>query len=258
MALDLAGLNRVSELSRVPEHLAVIMDGNGRWAKQRGLPRVEGHRRGERTVREIVQACGELGIRYLTLYTFSAENWRRSEEEVTALMRLIEFVARKEIHDLHRKNVRLKVLGRLEELPRSLQAELHRDMELTANNTGLNLNLAINYGGRAEIVDAARRLAERCRRGTLVPDDITEELLAREMYNPEMPDPELLIRTGGEMRLSNFLLWQAAYSEIWVTDTLWPDFGTDELKRSLEWYRARERRFGGVMEPQGVLATAGA
>jgi undecaprenyl diphosphate synthase len=254
MALDLADLNRSSDLNRVPEHIAVIMDGNGRWANQRGLPRVEGHRRGERTVRDTVEACGELGIRHLTLYTFSAENWRRSEEEVSALMRLIEFVARKEIHELHRKNVRLKVLGRLEELPRTLRAELDRDMELTRDNTGLNLNLAINYGGRAEIVDAAKRLAERCSRGTLLPDDITEELLAREMYNPEMPDPELVIRTGGEMRLSNFLLWQAAYSEIWVTDTLWPDFGRQELVRALDWYRTRERRFGGVMEPEAALA----
>src|SRR5688572_13305821 len=159
MALDLADLNRASELNRVPDHIAVIMDGNGRWANQRGLPRVEGHRRGERTVRDTVEACGELGIRHLTLYTFSAENWRRSEEEVTALMRLIEFVARKEIHELHRKNVRLRVLGRLEELPRTLRAELDRDMELTRGNTGLNVNLAINYGGRAEIVDAAKRLA---------------------------------------------------------------------------------------------------
>jgi undecaprenyl diphosphate synthase len=251
MALDLAELNGGTERNRVPEHVAIIMDGNGRWANQRGLPRVEGHRRGERTVRDVVEAAGELGIHHLTLYTFSAENWRRSEEEVTALMRLIEFVARKEIHELHRKNVRLKVLGRLEELPRTLRAELDRDMELTQNNTGLNLNLAINYGGRAEIVDAAKRLAERCRRGSLVPADITEELLAREMYNPEMPDPELVIRTGGEMRLSNFLLWQAAYSELVFVPIHWPDFDKAALESAIAEYARRERRFGGLAAKTG-------
>ena len=247
MSLQLPSMNR--PVNRVPEHVAIIMDGNGRWAKQRSLPRVEGHRRGERTVREVVEQCGQVGVRHLTLYTFSAENWRRSQEEVSALMRLIEFVARKEIHELHRKGVRLRVLGRLHELPISLQDELERDVQLTRENTGLNLNLAINYGGRAEIVDAARRLAERVARGNLQPDDITEELLAREMYNPDMPDPELVIRTGGEARLSNFLLWQSAYSEIWVTPTLWPDFSRRDLDEALAWFSTRERRFGGVLEP---------
>ena len=233
--------------SRVPRHIAIIMDGNGRWARQRSLPRVEGHRRGEHTVREVVETCGELGVEHLTLYTFSAENWRRSEEEVGALMRLIEFVARKEIHELHRKGVRLRVLGRLHELPLSLQEELERDVQLTRENTGLNLNLAINYGGRAEIVDAARKLAERVRSGAIDPADINEETFARELYCPEMPDPDLLIRTGGDMRISNYLLWQIAYSELWVTDTLWPDFGRGELAQAIRSYQSRERRFGAVL-----------
>ncbi|HEU4753037.1 MAG TPA: polyprenyl diphosphate synthase, partial [Armatimonadota bacterium] len=210
---------------------------------------VEGHRRGERSVHEVVEYCGDLGVEHLTLYTFSAENWRRSAEEVGALMYLIEIVARRQIRELHRKNVRLRVLGRLHQLPPSLQDELRRDMELTRNNTGLSLNLALNYGGRAEIVDAARRLAEQVALGTLEPSEITEETLARELYNPDMPDPDLLIRTGGEQRLSNFLLWQSAYSEIWVTHTLWPDFGRAELREAVRAYQSRERRFGGVLEP---------
>jgi undecaprenyl diphosphate synthase len=233
---------------RIPRHIAITMDGNGRWARQRGLPRVEGHRRGERTVRDVVEHCGQLGVEHLTLYTFSTENWRRSQEEVSFLMRMIETVARKQIGELHRKGVRLRVLGRLHELPDSLRKELDRDMALTRENTGLNLNLAINYGGRAEIADAARRLAERVAAGTLRPEEVTEEALARELYFPEMPDPDLLIRTGGDFRLSNFLLWQAAYSEIWVTQTLWPDFNRAELAEAIRSFGGRERRFGGVLE----------
>jgi undecaprenyl diphosphate synthase len=234
---------------RMPRHVAIIMDGNGRWARGRGLPRVEGHRRGEASVKAVVERCGELGVDYLTLYTFSAENWRRSQDEVQAIMRLIEFVARKEINELHRKNVRLRVIGRLNELPASLQEELRRDMALTEKNTGLSLTLAINYGGRTEIVDAARRLAEKVALGELEPLEINEEAIARELYLPEMPDPDLVIRTGGEMRLSNFLLWQSAYSELWITPTLWPDFGGTQLEDAIRWYQSRERRFGGVLEP---------
>jgi undecaprenyl diphosphate synthase len=234
--------------TRLPRHIAVIMDGNGRWARQRGFPRVEGHRRGEFSVRDIVEFCGEIGIEHLTLYTFSAENWRRSQEEVGALMRLIEMVARKEIGELHRKGVRLRILGRLDELPKSLQEELYRDMALTRENTGLNLNLAINYGGRAEIVDAARRIAERVSMGLLKPSEIDEETISRELYYPEMPDPDLVVRTGGEVRLSNFLLWQAAYAEIWVTPVLWPDFRREHLEQAIRNYQSRERRFGGVLE----------
>jgi undecaprenyl diphosphate synthase len=197
----------------------------------------------------VVGFCGQAGIEHLTLYTFSAENWRRSEEEVGALMYLIEAVAKKQIQELHRKNVRLRILGRMQQLPQSLQDELYRDMALTRGNTGLNLNLALNYGGRAEIVDAAKRLAERVALGTLEPSEITEETLARELYAPEMPDPDLVIRTGGEVRLSNFLLWQTAYSEIWVTPKLWPDFGRADMLDALRSFQSRERRFGGVLEP---------
>jgi undecaprenyl diphosphate synthase len=241
-------LEEIDPLS-VPRHIAITMDGNGRWARQRGLPRIEGHRRGERAVRTIVEYCGDIGVEHLTLYTFSTENWRRSEEEVGFLMRLIESVARTQIGELHRKGVRLRVLGRLHELPRSLQEELRRDMALTRENTGLNLNLAINYGGRAEIADAARRLAEEVADGTLDPSEIDEDTFAQRLYQPAMPDPDLLIRTGGELRLSNFLLWQAAYSEIWVTPVLWPDFTPAELRRAILAYQSRERRFGGVPQP---------
>lgn len=238
-----------SEQATVPAHVGIIMDGNGRWAQRRGLPRVEGHRRGELAVRRVVEACGELGIKHLTLYTFSAENWRRSEDEVRALMGLIEFVARKEAAALHQKGVRIQVLGRLDELPRSLRDELRRDMALTRNNTGLNLNLAINYGGRAELTDAVRRIAERVSLGLLKPEEITEATISDSLYDPNLPDPDLVIRTGGDFRLSNFLLWQSAYSEIWVTPTLWPDFAKPDLEAALESYRSRERRFGGVLSP---------
>ena len=238
--------------TRIPRHIAVTMDGNGRWARQRGLPRIEGHRRGERAVHEVVEFCGELGVEHLTLYTFSTENWRRSQEEVGFLMRLIEVVAKQQIGELHRKGVRLRVLGRLHELPASLREELERDILMTRENTGLTLNLAINYGGRAEIADAARRLAQQVALGLLRPTDIDEAAVARELYCPEMPDPDLLIRTGGDLRLSNFLLWQAAYSEIWVTPTLWPDFGREELVAAIRSYQSRERRFGAVLEPAAV------
>ncbi len=236
----------------LPRHIAVIMDGNGRWAQLRGFPRVEGHRRGERTVRDVVEACGELGVEFLTLYTFSAENWRRPEEEVRALMGLLELVARKEIAALHRSGVRLRLMGRDQDLPPSLQEELRRGVELTRENTGLTLTLALNYGGRAEIVDAARRLAEKVRDGSMSVEQISEASLSRELYCPDLPDPDLLIRTGGEVRLSNFLLWQCAYSEIWVTPIYWPDFTRNDLMEAIRAYQQRERRFGGVREPAAV------
>ncbi|MBI3911662.1 MAG: di-trans,poly-cis-decaprenylcistransferase [Armatimonadetes bacterium] len=251
--MDTVGIDQ----SRLPRHIAIIMDGNGRWAESRGLFRIEGHCRGESIAHEVVEACGELGIGHLTLYTFSAENWRRSGEEVQALMHLIETVARRQIEGLHRRGVRVNVLGRLHELPCSLREELERDMALTRHNCGLRLNLAINYGGRAEIADAARRLAERVARGELLPAEINEERLREELYDPTLPDPDLLIRTGGEMRISNFLLWEIAYSEIWVTQTLWPDFGAAELLQAIRDYQARERRFGAVPsrgEPVGAGA----
>ena len=253
---------------QLPRHVAIIMDGNGRWAQQRHLPRLEGHRRGEKTVREIIEVCGELGIGDLTLYTFSLENWRRSQREIGHLMGLIEAVARKNIRELCDKNVRLRVLGSMEELPASLRRELERDIELTRHNTGLNVNLALNYGGRREIVQAAQNLARQVAAGTLQSEDIDEDRFAQELYCPDMPDPDLLIRTGGEMRLSNFLLWEIAYSEIWVTDVLWPDFNRQHLLRAFEDYGSRQRRFGGVPEetpvpaeaadPETIVPTAGA
>jgi undecaprenyl diphosphate synthase len=232
------------DTTRIPRHIAIIMDGNGRWARARGLPRIEGHRQGDRSIRTAVEMCGELGVAHLTIYGFSTENWRRSADEVQFLMRLFEVVARREIGELHQKGVRVRVLGRTEELPPSLREELARDAELTRENGGLTLNLALNYGGRAEIVDAVRVLARRVVRGELDPGTITEAELSAALYLPDTPDPDLVIRTGGEYRLSNFLLWQAAYAELWVTETLWPDFGREELGQAILDYQRRERRFG--------------
>jgi undecaprenyl diphosphate synthase len=233
----------------VPRHIAIIMDGNGRWARQRGLPRIEGHRQGDTSVGEMIEACRDWGVQYLTLYIFSAENWRRPEEEIQALMLLIELVARREIDTLDQKDVRIHVLGRLDEVPDSLREELERDCERTRNNRGLNLVLAINYGGRREIVDAARALARRVREGELSLDEIDEERFAGALYQPGIPDPDLLIRTGGEMRISNFLLWELAYAELYVTPVLWPDFRRDHLAEAVRDYQQRERRFGAVPVP---------
>jgi len=231
--------------SRLPVHIAIIMDGNGRWAVRRGMPRISGHAQGRHAVRRIVEACRELGVRFLTLYTFSVENWRRPREEVDALMSLIEVVAREETEELHRNNVRINVIGRAEGLPSSLLAELQRDMALTAGNTGMVLNLAINYGGRAEIVDAVRKLVST---GT-APEDIDENAVSAALYTAGQPDPDLLIRTAGEQRLSNFLLWQMAYSEIFVTDVLWPDFDKQHLYEAILDYQRRTRKFGGLDYP---------
>jgi undecaprenyl diphosphate synthase len=231
---------------RVPRHIAIIMDGNGRWARRRGLPRIEGHRQGDTSVGEAIEACRDWGVQYLTLYTFSIENWRRSEEEVQALMLLIELVARREIETLDQKDVRVRVMGRLDELPDSLREELSRDCERTRDNRGLNLILALNYGGRREIVDAARALAQRVAEGGLRPEEISEERFAASLYLPGIPDPDLLIRTGGEMRLSNFLLWETAYSELYVTPVLWPDFRRPHLVEAIQDFQHRERRFGAV------------
>lgn len=232
----------------LPAHVAIIMDGNGRWAREREQPRIAGHRAGERAVRDAVDFCGRAGIRHLTLYTFSAENWRRSPDEVYALMRLIEYVARRQVQELHRNNVRLRLMGRVDELPAAVRDELLQGVQLTRENSGLQLILAINYGGRAEIADAARSLASDVKAGLLQPAEIGEQEFARRLYLPDLPDPDLIIRTGGDLRLSNFLLWQAAYSELWVTNTFWPDFGPREFASALWDYARRERRFGGVLQ----------
>ena len=232
--------------TRLPAHVAIIMDGNGRWARKRGMPRVAGHRKGAHAVRRIVEVSANLGIRALTLYTFSAENWRRPKDEVDALMFLIETVIRREIQELDDRGARIRIIGRPQDLPQSLQDELSRDVALTANNTGIELNLAINYGGRAEITDAARSLAEQVKAGVLEPHEISEERIRRQLYAPDLPDPDLLIRTGGDVRISNFLLWQIAYSEIWITETFWPDFGESEFLSAICDFQARERRYGAL------------
>jgi undecaprenyl diphosphate synthase len=227
------------------------MDGNGRWAEGKGLSRLEGHREGHKSVRVIVRMASDIGLKALTLYVFSSENWKRPAEEVEGLMFMIEQIAKAEIEELHEKNVRVTAIGRTWELPSTLQEELERDRELTADNHGLNLNLAINYGGRLEIVDAVRRIAQLSERGELKPEDITEDSFRSFLYRPDLPDPDLLIRTGGEMRVSNFLLWESAYSEFYVTPILWPDFREKEFLQALEEYARRERRFGRV---KGVVA----
>jgi undecaprenyl diphosphate synthase len=220
------------------------MDGNGRWARERGLPRIEGHRVGAESVRAVVRACGELGVEYLTLYAFSSENWKRPRAEVRALMHLLEFYLQQEIAELDKNNVRLAAIGRLHELPLSAQKQLEKSIAALRHNTGLTLVLALSYGGRAELVDAMRQIARQIKAGHLDVADIDEALIARHLYTANMPDPDLLIRTSGEMRVSNFLLWQISYAEIYVTDVLWPDFRKPQLIQALEDYGTRQRRFG--------------
>ena len=234
------------DLKNIPRHIAVIMDGNGRWAKERGLPRTEGHRRGADAVRAVTEACGELGVEFLTLYAFSSENWKRPKREVEALMKLLEQFLRTETKELMRQNVRLQAIGRLHDLPASCQQQLHRSIELTSQNSGLTLILALSYGGREEIVDGVKSLLESIERGHLDKGMIDTEVLSKHLYTRYWPDPDLLIRTSGEMRISNFLLWQISYSELWVTKKLWPDFGKDDLMEAFADFHSRQRRFGGV------------
>jgi undecaprenyl diphosphate synthase len=234
--------------ARIPVHVAIIMDGNGRWARARGLNRLEGHWQGYRTLKQIVYAAEEIGIRYLTVFGFSSENWRRPEEEVEGLMELMREAMRAEIEELIQNGIRVRVSGRLHELPEELRREFESAMLRTVGNTGLTFNLAINYGGRAEIVDAVRELAEHVKRGYLSPGAINEASIAAHLYAPDIPDPDLLIRTAGEMRLSNFLLWETAYAEIWVTPTPWPDFTRNHLLAAIRDYQKRTRKFGAVVE----------
>ena len=232
------------DLERLPQHIAIIMDGNGRWAKKRHLPRIAGHRAGIRAVRQAVEACARLGVPYLTLYAFSVENWKRPHTEIKLLMDLLREYLKKEIAELNRQNIRLGVIGRIDELPKLVQRDLENALEKTQTNKGLRLTLALNYGARAEMVDAVRALAEKFRNnGSL---DINEETVSQYLYTREMPDPDLLVRTSGELRVSNFLLWQIAYAEIWVTETLWPDFTQNDLFQAIVDYQRRERRYGGL------------
>jgi len=242
-------LARQVNFDQLPSHVAIIMDGNGRWAAQRHLPRVEGHRAGIESVRESVETSARLGIKVLTLYAFSVENWKRPVTEVNMLMTLLKRYLRLELGAINRNNIRFAVIGRTDELAADVLAELAAGQEATARNTGMQFNIALNYGGRAEIVDAARRAIEAGVRAA----DLDERKFAEYLYTAGQPDPDLLIRTSGEMRVSNFLLWQIAYSEIWVTDTLWPDFRRCHLLEAVLAYQKRDRRYGGI-KPAAVLS----
>jgi len=228
----------------VPRHVAIIMDGNGRWAKARGVPRLMGHRAGRESVREVVRACASLGVEVLTLYTFSVENWQRPAREVSALMTILRQTLKAERRELRDNNVRLQVVGRTQDLPAAVRDEIARTQEYLSACDGMLLNLALSYSGRAEIVDAVRRLVADARAHRFEADKIDDELLASYLYTAGLPDPDLLIRTSGEMRISNFLLWQLAYTELWITDTLWPDFRRRHLFEAVADFQKRDRRFG--------------
>jgi undecaprenyl diphosphate synthase len=238
-----AELARQLDFSRLPKHVAIIMDGNGRWAQKRKLPRIEGHRAGAKAVQEAVESCARLGVRYLTLYAFSKENWKRPKREVVRLWKLLEDYLRKEDKELVKNNIRLKVIGQREEIPESTEKELRRVEDLTKDLTKLTVVLALNYSGRAEIVDAAKRILND---PGLDPASLDEKTFSRYLYTASLPDPDLLIRTSGELRVSNFLLWQIAYSEIWITQDYWPDFRRKHILQALVDYQKRERRFGAV------------
>jgi undecaprenyl diphosphate synthase len=230
----------------LPRHVAIIMDGNGRWAKHRGLPRIEGHRQGAESARTIIRTAGELGVKYLTLYAFSAENWNRPKDEVDALMKYLIHYLKTETPELNKNNVRLEVIGQIYRLPENVQEHLKKSIATLSKNSGLTLVMALSYGSRIEIVDAVRRIAEKARDGKLEPADITEEVISQHLWTRNIPDPDLLIRTSGEMRVSNFLLWQISYAELVITPTLWPDFRKPQFVAALEEYARRHRRFGGV------------
>lgn len=234
------------DMSHLPQHLAVIMDGNGRWARRRGLPRSFGHRAGVETLRSTVEVCSQLGIKILTVYAFSTENWKRPRDEVNILMNLLIEYLQSEVDALHRNRVQIRAIGGLEELPKAAQRELQRARDLTAANEGMILNLALNYGGRVEILQATKQIASLVKDDKCKLDEIDEELFNRFLYTSGLPDPDLLVRTSGEMRVSNYLLWQLAYTEIYVTDTFWPDFDKTELVKALLVYQQRERRYGGL------------
>lgn len=234
------------DLRNLPAHVAIIMDGNGRWAKQRGLPRIQGHRAGADSARAVIRAAGEFGIKYLTLYAFSLENWNRPKDEVDTLMKYLAHYLETEFDELNRNNVRLEVIGRIERLPEFVREKLNRTRLALAKNTGLTLIMALSYGSRTELVDAMRGIAQKVERGKLKPDEITEETISQHLYTHAWPDPDLLIRTSGEMRVSNFLLWQISYAELVVTPTFWPDFRQQQFQAALAEYQRRHRRFGAL------------
>ena len=236
--------DKISSNGNLPKHIAIIMDGNGRWASLKNLPRAAGHKEGINSVREIVRVCGEIGVSYLTLYTFSSENWSRPRTEVSAIMKLLLSTIKKEIRNLDDNNVKLSAIGSLDELPKETLKNILDGVEMTKSNSGLNLILALSYGSRQELIRAIKRISKRIGESNLEIDNINEDVLSEELYTAGTPDPDLIIRTGGEHRLSNFLLWQSAYSELLISETFWPDFRESELLNSILDYQNRQRRFG--------------
>ena len=236
------------DTDNIPNHIAIIMDGNGRWAKAKGLPRIAGHKEGINSVRDITRICGEIGVNYLTLYTFSTENWNRPKKEVNALMSLLLSTIKKEVRELHKNNVKFSTIGDLSFLPKNTENGLKEGMALTKNNTGLNLILALNYGSRQEIIDSVINIANKVKSGEIDSNHIDETLFSSFLYTKNYPDPDLLIRTSGELRISNFLLWQCAYTEMYLTNTYWPSFREDELFKAILDFQSRERRYGKISE----------
>ncbi|KAJ51557.1 undecaprenyl diphosphate synthase [Clostridium tetanomorphum] len=234
------------DMNNIPKHIGIIMDGNGRWAKERNLPRSMGHKAGVETIRDVVKECDKLGVKYLTLYAFSTENWKRPKDEVNALMRLLVEYLKKEVEELHENNVIVNTIGDILKLPQICQDELRSAYEKTKNNTGLQLNLALNYGGRNEIVRAIKLLYEDIKKGQINEEVIDENIISNYLYTAGMPDPDLIIRPSGEQRISNFLLWQSAYSEFWYSDIKWPDFNKEHLHKAIYDFQNRDRRYGGV------------
>ncbi len=234
------------DLKRMPRHVAIIMDGNGRWAKKRGLPRTAGHKAGVEALRDIIHTSSQLGIKYLSLYAFSTENWKRPQDEVNTLMQLLVMYLRKEVKELHENNVKIHIIGDIDRLPESAQEEIHSAFELTQNNDGLIVNIALNYGGRSEIIHAIKEISRQVKNNELEIESIDEEMFSGFLYTAGIPDPDLLIRPSGELRVSNFLLWQIAYSEFWFSNIFWPDFSGKHLIEAIIDYQKRDRRYGGV------------
>jgi undecaprenyl diphosphate synthase len=245
---DILDAEKLRNSGSIPQHIAIIMDGNGRWAKSKGMPRAYGHREGVRSVREIVEVCGELGVKYLTLYAFSTENWKRPLDEISMLMGLLVNTLHKELNNLHENNVRLVTMGDLGKLPRNAHQELRDAVTKTRHNTGLTLNLALSYSGRWDLVRAMRKIATEVRKGKVSPEDIDENMIRSHLSTVDIPDPDLLIRTSGEMRISNFLLWELAYTEIYICPDFWPAFRRPHLYEAVASFQTRERRFGQVSE----------
>ncbi|MBB6449278.1 undecaprenyl diphosphate synthase [Geomicrobium halophilum] len=240
------GTQPVDVHTEVPEHVAIILDGNGRWARKRGMPRNVGHREGMKTIHRITESANEMGVKVLTLFAFSTENWVRPKTEVDFILRLPERFLTSELPKLQANNVQVRLMGAVDELPAHTKKAVDRVAEETAGNDGIMLNLALNYGGRSDIVRAAKKVCEQVQQGNFRPGDINEEMISEHLFTKELPDPDLLIRTSGELRLSNFMLWQMAYSEFWFTDVLWPDFSTEDFVEAIQVYQKRKRRYGGV------------